>query len=417
MKTALGRFLDNREGVIGVLIAIAMPVLLGTTALAVEAGLWYAERRSLQTAADAGAMGAALELANNRSYNVTSAATDSAARNGWSAASSSIEVNNPPLSGADAGDTNAVEVILRQTMPLLLTQMFLSEPVVIRTRAVARITPGTGFCVLALDPGAGGALTVGGTGDVLLTECGVASNSVASNAMAISGTGKMNTESVHTVGGVSVSGSGTLTTAQDPQTYAPAIPDPYAGLAAPTVGACDETNWKSGAHANVTIYPGVYCGGLDVGQQANVTLAPGTYIIDGGGLNVNGNAALQGSGVTIIMTSSSGSDYGTVDINGGAVVDLSAPSSGTYAGILFFQDRDAPTTGSHSFLGGSTTEFKGALYFPKTKTIFSGGNSSDGGCMQIVARTVEFRGNSDIDADCTGVGVKDMGPPRTALVE
>lgn len=69
-------------------------------------------------------------------------------------------------------------------------------------------------------------------------------------------------------------------------------------------------------------------------------MSPGVY---GGTLNVNGQCELIGEGVTIILTGD-GNDYADVDISGGRSVELSAPEAGdNWEGIVFFQDRDAPT--------------------------------------------------------------------------
>jgi Flp pilus assembly protein TadG len=54
--------LTDRRGVVGILFALAMPVLIGFTALGTEAGLWYLGKRNLQTAADVAAVSAAFEI-------------------------------------------------------------------------------------------------------------------------------------------------------------------------------------------------------------------------------------------------------------------------------------------------------------------------------------------------------------------
>jgi hypothetical protein len=64
-----------------------------------------------------------------------------------------------------------------------------------------------------------------------------------------------------------------------------------------------------------------------------------------------------------------------VNIAGNAHIQLTAPnntpSSGTYPGIVIFQDqRDV----ANAMIGGDNTSFfDGALYFPEAKLTFSGG--------------------------------------------
>jgi uncharacterized membrane protein len=63
--------LADTRGVVGILFALAMPVLIGFTALGTEVGLWYLERRNLQTAADVGAIAAAFEVLNGTGWTVS----------------------------------------------------------------------------------------------------------------------------------------------------------------------------------------------------------------------------------------------------------------------------------------------------------------------------------------------------------
>jgi hypothetical protein len=170
------------------------------------------------------------------------------------------------------------------------------------------------------------------------------------------------------------------------------------------------------SHTPVTLDPGVYCGGLSLSGGANVTLNPGTYIMDGGTFSISGNSTISGAGVTIVLTSSSGSDYATVSIAGGAHVNLSAPTSGNMAGLAFFQDRNAPSGVHNDFNGGETMNIEGAIYMPKQTVNFAGGTNTGNGCTQIVADEIAFKGNANVEANCTGKGTASMvEPPR--LVE
>ena len=99
----------------------------------------------------------------------------------------------------------------------------------------------------------------------------------------------------------------------------------------------------------MTLVPGVYCDGIKIGSSANVTFAAGVYVINGGGLQINGGggsgATVNGTGVTFYNTATSGHTYGRVDING-ATGTLSAPTSGPMEAMLFFQDRTITPSGS-----------------------------------------------------------------------
>ena len=118
-----------------------------------------------------------------------------------------------------------------------------------------------------------------------------------------------------------------------------AVPDPYQNVPVPSEQGqgCAQHNYT--AKATVTLDPGVYCGGIGLNANANVTLNPGVYFIDQGSLSVNGSATLTGTGVTLVFTSS-GNNYASATINGGATVNLTAPATGSTAGIVLFGDRN-----------------------------------------------------------------------------
>ncbi|HTW88927.1 MAG TPA: pilus assembly protein TadG-related protein [Candidatus Binataceae bacterium] len=143
----------------------------------------------------------------------------------------------------------------------------------------------------------------------------------------------------------------------------------------------------------VTFSPGLYYGGISISGNAAVTFNPGTYILAGGGLSVTGNSSLTGAGVTFYDTTGFGS-YSGINLSGNEQANLSAPTSGALAGILFFQDRTIPTgSAGSSIIGNSQSTFDGALYFPTT-TLTYNGNSSSSGYTILIADKLSITGNS-----------------------
>jgi hypothetical protein len=124
----------------------------------------------------------------------------------------------------------------------------------------------------------------------------------------------------------------------------------------------------------------VYCGGINVKNQT-ITLAQGNYILVGGGLTTqNTNATLVGDKVMIYntfghTTNHGDFDYSPIQLNANSHVSLKAPTSGTYAGILIFEDRNAPAGTQDDYGGGSTAVYEGTIY-AKNATVKMYGNSS-----------------------------------------
>ena len=142
--------------------------------------------------------------------------------------------------------------------------------------------------------------------------------------------------------------------------------------------------------------------------RGNVTLNPGVYFVASGSFGVNANANVTGSGVTIFLASGT-----SVSMNGNSHVDLSAPTSGTYSGILFFGD-PAATSGSNTFDGDSSSHLTGSLYFPHQSVAYQGNYSGANGCTQVVADTVQWTGSSTISVNCSAAGMSAI-PARQAV--
>jgi hypothetical protein len=201
--------------------------------------------------------------------------------------------------------------------------------------------------------------------------------------------------------------------------------DPYADVQIPSYSGCDQTNYSLTAGQSKTFSPGasgvmVFCNGFSLAGGARVTLNPGVYVFDRGSFSMTGNSSLAGSapGVTLVFTSSTGSNYATVSIAGGSTVTITAPSSGPLSGLAFFQDRNAPAGGSDSFAGGASQNVAGAIYFPNQSLTFNGGTATGGpACTQLIALTITFHGNSVFNNNCAGAGVRGIGNALVQLVE
>ena len=177
-----------------VLVSIALVVLIGVAALAVDVGDLWTTRRLMQSAADAGAVAGADEIAlGGNSSAITAAAKDATSHNGFTDGAAragtsntvTVAVHNPPTSGPFATNSNAVEVDVSQSQPTYFMKVLGWQAVPVSTTAIA-VTTGSGSCIYSLDPHVSGAITVGGTASVS-SSCGLYNNSDSSSALIVSG--------------------------------------------------------------------------------------------------------------------------------------------------------------------------------------------------------------------------------------
>jgi hypothetical protein len=130
-----------------------------------------------------------------------------------------------------------------------------------------------------------------------------------------------------------------------------------------------------------------------------VVFNPGTYIFKGGGLNIGGGTTVTGTGVMFYNSAAAGYTYGPITFGGGATITLTAPTTGTYAGILFFQDRAVSGGAASSLAGGANVRLQGTLYFPTTAMTYSGGVTMPSAYTLIVAKTVSISGGVTLNND------------------
>ena len=177
----------------------------------------------------------------------------------------------------------------------------------------------------------------------------------------------------------------------------PRSPDPLAYLEEPEYAGCDFVDLELDEVA-VTLWPGVYCGTLTVKNNTHVTLMPGVYVIVGGPLKTESNAVVVGVGVTIFLTESPDYPFEPMSFQSSSVLDLTAPTSGPYAGILFWGDDDAGEEDDmHRFESNSTHHLEGALYFPRHILSIESSSVITAAYTIIVARELRGDSNSFLD--------------------
>lgn len=404
------RFHRDEVGAVAVIVGMVFPLLVGGMALGTEAGYWYLSQRKLQHAADLAAYSAAVQLRSGRSEAIMIAAAAEVAKgNGLRTDDDTLVVRNPPANGIRKDIMTAAEVEITRQQTRYFTLIYDNMPVEMRARAVAEYVAGSNACLLALDSSAAGAITVSGSSEVIFDGCDVATNSTNPEAFLMSGGSvKLSTGCVQSVGGAEITSGLTLTDCDAPRTQAPVVVDPYADIAEPMlmgtcepgfVGANGTTTDVTPSESHSLGLPLVrYCGGLDL--KGTVNFAPGLYIVDGGSFKINASSVITGTDVTFFMTNGASLSY-----NGGASINLSAPTAGPLSGLLFFGDRDDIGV-AHTINGTSGSVLNGAVYMPGGDLNYSGDFSGGSGCTQIVMRRVSFTGNSSLSVDCTASGTR-----------
>jgi Flp pilus assembly protein TadG len=391
LAPALAHVIRDRQGATMVVFALAGTAVIGMVGLGTEGGSWYLTRRDAQNAADAAAYAGAVRLSlaqSGLSLSLTSARTqardaanDTATRNGFTtgARSSIVTVNSPPIApSAYAADNKAVEVVVQRTVPRLLSGLFLSTDPVIRATGTSSLLATGQACILALS----GGLTATGNSTVTAQSCALASNSSSSTSISLAGSTTVSASTLTSAGGCSGCSAATLTspftTSQppttDPFTALQAIKYPASCPAAAVTPPSGKSGTTTVSNPTGTLY---WCSDFKLtGGAGTVDLKPGTYVLYDADMSLQGGTVTcstctpGGAGVTFVFTGSSPSKVGTVTINGGASMQLNAPGSGTYAGVVMYRDALA-TDQTSKINGGSGLNLIGGMYFPTSTLDFA----------------------------------------------
>ena len=403
------QFGSSDEGQALVLTAMGLLVLLLMAGLGVDVGYLRYQKQQMQKAADAAALAGASAKIYGSDY-VTAGQNDSKA-NGFQNGLNGIQVNvvSPPTTGpfsTAADKDNYVQATVSQLQPTFFMRVGGFNNVNVAATSVASTAGSASGCIYVMDPLASSSYKVAGTANVNAT-CGIQVDSSSSSAYNDTGGGCTTAASIGIVGGVK---SGTCSH-PTPVTGVSTFSDPLSALAEPQPTSCtlQSGNINGGT---VTLKPdnngiATFCGGINIhGTSPNVTFQPGLYIMYGGGMQINSSAIVAGNGVTFYNTGTKSGPTGfqPITINGGSGITLSAPTSGTYAGILFFENREIAKNGNinNTITGLAGSTFNGTLYFLNSNLNYEG-NSTNNGYTIIIADTLSVLGTSVLGDNYTSL--------------
>jgi Flp pilus assembly protein TadG len=387
----------GERGQILILTALSMTVLLGITALSIDASYMYDMRNRLHAAADAAAKSAAMELRRGNGANMQAFAEQQVSAHGFTPSSCgstgvgdvSLCLYNPPLA-ADVKDpsfasSNYVEAKLSRK-----TSTFFAKVL-----GFANMSPG--------------ALAVAGTSNNLGCIITLGSSGTPPNSLEVG-------NSVLTLNGCNAEVGGSLN-AYNPNSTINGAPIPSVGVVGPICAGCSDcltpTSLRcigkstlgapmpsdpllrlvapvnpnpGGCAAGVTptLPPGCY---TSIASSVN-TLTPGGIYYVTGPVNFGNNHNLTGTEVMIYLTGS-----GAINAGNNSGLHLKAPTSGPYTGIAIFQD----PTDHYDFTTGNSfvLDVDGAIYMPGADVNISNHlNFAGTNCTLFIAHSLHIANGS-----------------------
>jgi Flp pilus assembly protein TadG len=386
------RKLREDEGGNALAVAAAtMPMLLGAAGLAVDTIQLSVWKRQLQRAADSAAVAGVYGL--SQGHDATEAVHHDLDQNRFPTLSTPESVTIGPQGTYQ----QAVRVQLTSTQRLPFMAIFTSSSQPIQANATAALVSDGTFCVLSLYDGTQPGIDVNGNANVNLG-CGMASNSRATQAVTAGGSSLITASPIMSVGGLD-GAANNFADGTQLQPNSAEQSDPFAYLPEPAAqSGCTAVRVQSNDDP-VTLSPDQCYSSLDI--SGTVTLEPGTYFVTGD-IDFGSQANVTGNGVTFIMTGPGG-QAGDLEMNAQATLNLTAPTTGTYANVLFYRDRRAANV-EIRINGGASSVLEGALYFPTSDIWINGHAGFQTRCFQLVGQIMTFRGTATLNNSCNRPG-------------
>lgn len=426
----------SESGQVFLILVLVLFGLIGFTALAIDGGMIYSERRRAQNAADAGALAAA--LAKTQSSNLHVAALDRITSNGYdtswgpcnpagfdctlgTGSNWTAEVTNPPREGNFSGHDEYIRVVITTAVEPAFVHLFFKGDLRTTVDAVSRVWPGQnikpGYALYGATKTDCKGIWFSGTGNTTVTGGSVFSNSSADSVSCDSGVQDGNGDvtvgptpmNIQVVGNFDMGGSGNV----DPQPVQEGVPqENLRPIPEPDCsGLVDYGSKLINAGNSATLQPGRY-ESIDFKAGASVTLEPGMYCIYGNkGFSGNGGS-ITGTGIMIYMQD------GGFDLGGNSLVALAAetatgtlmdPAQNDWKGMLVYFD---PSNDDEVKLTGSTgSTYSGTIYAESSECTINGTGDNLGLLStQIVCDKIKITGTAQVDIQYDEAKVYSLPP-------
>lgn len=345
----------SEEGQTLVLTALAMTVMLGFLALALDVGILFKTRRWMQTAADAAATAGALNYYFYGNADLATGAAKAASEDNHfkdGADQVIVTVNAPPKSGPNQSK-GFVEVIITKPVPTVFMGIFGRNSVGVTTRAVAGSPGYSDNCVWIMNKHASAAFDMRGSSQIHAKGCSIYVNSDSTSGIKNQGNPYFDGTSIDVVGSYSGHDSSPthITTAAMAET--PAIP---LTLDAPKPCGYTFTGGEVKTSDVAAIRTGAATNGI-VCFTANVTFDAGD-ILPGSASGIsyvfsNGATIASGKNTVVQFGSATLNDDGTFSDTKGATLIFTggkltqSPGKGQQTGLSIYApaNPDSPYNG------------------------------------------------------------------------
>jgi Flp pilus assembly protein TadG len=382
-------------GNFSLMLALLLPML----ALAAGGVMQYMtllnDRAAIQAALDSGVLkAAALKTEEEQQTAVTKFMSGN-----WSSISSHTNIVQSGIAVKKNADNSLTATFSGTYTPELLKGFGFSAfditvtSTAIATAQAAATSSASGSCIMVMG-NQSQALLVNSGAFITSSTCGIYVNSVQDPAFIMNSGSSLSTTQFCVRGNKYINNGGTIT---NPVYGCAAQTNPYAGtLPTPTVSSvCETSGWKDGS--NFTINPGVHCG-TGFNGSPTITFAPGLHIIKDT-MIINSGAIVTAKDVTFYFPDANSK----IQFNGNVTFKASAPTTGTYAGLLMFENT-ANSSNKTQLVFNGTPDFSlsGIIALPNRDVTFNSTSNLTSSISMVVNTMILNAANWNITSYTSG---------------
>lgn len=356
---SLSEIMTCTAGNFGIISALLVPMLLVAAGGAVDVNRAFTEKDRLQNLLDSAMLAAVHKTSPEDRLKQAKSFLSSA-----SVEAVDFEKRLKIDQNADGSITGKFTGAV--STPFLSLMGIDSYDISVQSTAIATTgTETSGACIYVLGS-KGQDVLINSGANVVSQACGVHVHSTANPAFIMNAGAKIETPEFCVKGTKYIKNGGTLSNLE---TNCAVKPDPYAGkLPEPTVPSiCTTSGWKDGQ--TISLKPGLHCE-TGFNGSPTITFEPGLHIIKGR-MIINSNATVKAEGVTFYFADVNSE----IRINGGVKFTGTAPTSGTYKGILMFENTsnaaNAANKQQYIFNGSLGEVLEGIIYLPNRDVTYN----------------------------------------------
>jgi Flp pilus assembly protein TadG len=361
-------FFVNITGNVAMVAALAMPVILASVGAAIDYGMASDQRQFMQSSLDAGVLAAVRETSDTSRRSVVEkyiTANFLGARLAADGKQKELEtIDYTTQLALNTNTDNSLTATFTRSYKTSFMGVFGIPTLKLKVKATAAISQ-SGPCITVLGS-SGQDVHVNSGANITSSECKMHVRSTANPAYIMSSGSAIKLAEFCVKGTNKIDNGGTITNLKlgcDAQS------DPYANaFTEPTVPSTCTTSGYFNSNT-VTLEPGVHC---DTGFNGSptITFKPGLHIIKGR-MIINSGATVNATGVTFYFPDVNSE----IRANGGLTFTASAPTSGTYKGVLIFEKTSNAANNANKtqyiFNGSNGENLEGIIYLPNRNVTYN----------------------------------------------